>query len=77
MAFIIDTYNRYDQFDREKSRYVFEVNGGWYAVKEVEVEWGQPVLPPRIGQEKDPKQYFIYESFESAMRFVHAIKSLN
>jgi len=40
MAFIIDTYNKYDAFDRENARKVFEINGNWYAIKEVELEWG-------------------------------------
>ena len=34
-AFIIDTYNKYDSFDREHSRYTFELNGVSYAIKEV------------------------------------------
>jgi hypothetical protein len=34
-AFIVDTYNKYDVFDREHARYVFEVNGVEYAIKEV------------------------------------------
>ena len=45
MAFIIDTYNRFNSFDRESARYIFEVNGNMYAVKEVELEWGIPKLP--------------------------------
>ena len=40
MAFIIDTYNKYDSWDREHSRYTFEINGVWYGIKEVELEWG-------------------------------------
>jgi hypothetical protein len=34
-AFIVDTYNKYDVFDREHARYTFEVNGVEYAIKEV------------------------------------------
>jgi hypothetical protein len=44
MAFLIGTYNKYDTWDREHARYKFEVNGNWYAVKEVEMEWGLPKL---------------------------------
>jgi hypothetical protein len=42
MAFIISTYNKYDIWDRTHSVYKFEVNGNWYAIKEVEMEWGLP-----------------------------------
>jgi len=52
-AFIIDTYNKFDIFDREHSRYVFEINGNMYAIKEVYMKWGRPKLPLRIGAEKD------------------------
>ena len=42
MAFIIDRYNRYDCWDKEHSVHVFEINGNWYAVKEVILFWGKP-----------------------------------
>ena len=45
MAFIIGNYNKYDFWDRTHSRYVFEINGNWYAIKEVGLEWGVPKLP--------------------------------
>jgi len=48
MAFIVDTYNRFDSWDRAHSVYEFEINGNWYAIKEVELEWGLPKLPLRI-----------------------------
>ena len=76
MAFIIDTYNKYDQFDRQYSRYVFEVNGVTYAIKEVQLKWGRPRLPLRINaREQDP--YHIFETFEDAMNFVRTIRSIN
>ena len=42
MAFIIDRYNKYNVWDREHSRKAFEINENWYAVYEVELEWGLP-----------------------------------
>jgi len=44
MAFIIDSYNKYDAWDRAHSLYKFEINGNWYAIKEVEMSWGLPQL---------------------------------
>lgn len=44
MAYIISTYNKYDGWDREHSKYKFWVNGVAYAVMEVEMEWGLPKL---------------------------------
>ena len=44
MVFIIDLYNKYDKFDREHSKYIFEMNGNWYAIKEVRLNWGVPSI---------------------------------
>lgn len=76
-AFIIDTYNRFDTFDREHSRYIFEVNEVQYAIKEVQLKWGKPKLPLRIGDNRDQEPYHIYDTFEDAMRFVQIIKLAN
>ena len=78
MAYIIGTYNRYEQFDREHSKYVVEINGQWYAVKEVELEWGVPKVPLHIDQdESSNRQYCTYGTYEEAMRFVRQVKSMN
>lgn len=75
MAFLIGTYNKYDVWDREHSRYKFEVNGNWYAIKEVEMEWGLPQLGFRADMDEHPETYHIYDTYEDAMRFVWQIKS--
>ena len=77
MAFIIDTYNKFNSWDRTHSVYKFEINGNWYAIKEVELEWGLPKLPLRIDANEQANSYFIYNSREEAMQFVQQIKSLN
>ena len=76
-AYIIDSYNKYDSCDREHQRKTFEINEQWYAIYEVEVEWGLPVLPLRTMYDQDTKQYFIYDTKEEAMRFVQLMKGLN
>jgi len=45
MAYIIERYNRFDTWDRSHSKYTFSVNGNWFAIKEVELEWGKPQIP--------------------------------
>ena len=77
MAYIIDSYNQYSNFDRQHSRYQFEINGNWYAIKEVEMEWGLPKLDYRVDQDIDGKHYFIYDTYEDAMKFVFHMKSIN
>ena len=66
MAFLIGTYNKYDIWDREHSKYKFEINGVWYAIKEVKMEWGLPQLGFRADMDEHPEYYHIYEKYEDA-----------
>ena len=77
MAFIIDRYDKYNAWDREHSIYRFEVNGNWYAVKEVILFWGQPQLPVKVDGGDNPETYWVYETIEEAMEFVKRIRRLN
>ena len=77
MAYLIDTYNRYDKWDREHSLYVFTINEQKYAIKEVMLDWGEPQLPMRLGEHKDPSFYFIFNSYEEAEQYVKYMKALN
>lgn len=62
MAFIIDTYNKWDGWDRAHSVYKFTINDNWYAIKEVELEWGKPILPLYVDKDSNPDSYFIFDS---------------
>ena len=77
MAYIIDRYNSWDQWDRQQSIYKFEINEQWYAVKEVELEWGLPQLPIRIDSDQDPSYYHIYGTMEEAIEFAKLMKHIN
>ena len=77
LAYIIDTYNKYDKWDREHAIYVFEINEVEYAVKYVKMRWGLPQLPLQVDRDSYAAQYRIYESKEEAMKFVHQMRSLN
>ena len=79
MAYIIGTYNKYDIWDREHSVYKFEINRNWYAIKEIEMEWGVPKLPLQIDRdsEQDARTYHVYDTEADAFRFVQLMKGLN
>ena len=77
MAFIIGNYNKYDVWDRAHSKYVFEVNGNWYAIKEVQLEWGIPKLPQYVDRENYAADYYLYDTYEDAMDFVRKVKYAN
>ena len=77
MAFIVDKFNKYSIWDREHSVYKFEINENWYAVFQVELEWGLPQLEVRADIERDLEQYQVYGELEDAMRFVREIKKCN
>ena len=76
MAYIVDTYNKWDQWDREHTIYKCMMNDMPYAIKRVEMEWGLPSLPLRM-EEQYPQSYYIYETEDEAMAFVQQLKSLN
>ena len=77
MAFIIDTYNKFSEWDRAHSLYIFNLNERQFAIKEVEMGWGQPALEFKITHEDNPQSYFIYETYEEAFDFIKQLKSLN
>lgn len=79
MAFVIDSYNKYDAWDRAHSLYKFEINGNWYAIKRIEMEWGLPKLGQRVDQdyERQRQWMYIYETYEEASKFAQLMKGLN
>ena len=77
MAYIIGTYNKYDARDRAHSHKIFEMNGNWYAIYEVDMCWGLPMLKYQVDQEDRADMYHIYETEEEAQQFVSMIRRFN
>lgn len=77
MAYIIDTYNKYSAFDRAHSRFIFKIQKQEYAIKEVQIDWGLPILQPSIEDETNPTIYKIYDTYEDAYTFAAHLKQLN
>ena len=79
MAYIIGPYNRFEAWDRAHSVYKFKINDSWYAIKEVEMEWGVPKLPQYVDRdaEQDARTYQVYDTEADALQFVQLMKRLN
>ena len=77
MAYIIDTYDKYDSWDRQHACKVFEINGIVYAVKEVILFWGQPQLPQKLDRDTNPETYRLYPTLNDALNFVKYMKMMN
>lgn len=77
MAYIIDSYNKYDSWDRSHAIYKFNINKNDYAVKEIELCWGMPMLEYRVDREEYPQSYYIYESRDEAIAFAKMLYKLN
>ena len=77
MAYIIDRYDKYNSWDRQHRTYSFELNGQQYAIFEVELEWGLPILEESVEYEKKREQYQVYGTKEEAMKFVWLVKGFN
>lgn len=74
MAYIIDTYNKFNKWDRDHSVYIFFLNENAYAIKEVQLEWGLPQIPMPIDYTPDLSLYQIYNTKEDALQFVKTMK---
>ena len=77
MAYIIDTYDKYNMWDRQHARKVFEINGVMYAVKEVILFWGQPQLPQKLDRDTYPETYRLYPTLNDALNFVKYMRMMN
>ena len=73
MPFIIDTYDKYSKWDRECTRFKFDLNGQSYGIKEISFQNG-PKLSPDIWRNVDPKTYRLYDTFDEALEFVKYMK---
>ena len=70
-CFIVDLYNKYR--DKDRARQIFQLNGRWWAILEVELEWGEPVLD-RVDGEDDFSFYHLYNTLEEAQEYVKQIR---
>ena len=77
MAYIIDTYDKYDSWDRQHARKIFEINGQIYAVKEVILFQGQPQLPQKLDRDTNPETYRLYPTLDDALNFVKYMRMMN
>lgn len=71
-VFIIDLYNK---FCGDKVIATFLINGRWFAIKEVPLEWGIPQLFS-IEEEVERPYFRLYNTLEEAQKYVRQIKRL-
>lgn len=55
------------------------LNGNWYAIKEVGLNWGVPQLPMRVDEDREREAQFmhVYSTMEEAMEYVELLRRLN
>lgn len=70
-VFIIDLFNEYSP---DKVVDIFKINGRWWAIKEVYLEWGLPQLASI--EQDDLNIFHIYDTLEEAQAYVKQIKML-
>lgn len=71
-VFIIDTYNK---FCGDKIIATFSVNGRWFAIKEVSLEWGIPQLNS-IEEEAELPYFKLYSTSDEAKKYIRKLKRL-
>lgn len=73
-VFIVDTYNKYTS-DNVKS--IFSVNGNLYCIKEVELNFGKPILHSIEESEDKSLRFHLYDTYEDAEKFVRELKRIS
>lgn len=77
MGYIVDKYNRFDQFDRKHTIRIFQIGERQYGIKWVIVGTdGEIKLPQRIEREWQQWEYQVYERYEDAQEYVNFILNL-
>ena len=72
-VYIIDTYNKYS---RDKIASIFQLNGNWYCIKEVELdEDGKPILSSII-DDNDFLYFKTYSTLNEALSFVRKQRTI-
>ena len=70
-VYIIDTYNKYS---RDKIASIFQLNGRWYCIKEVELDKnGKPILSSII-DDNDFLYFKTYSTLDEALSYVRKQK---
>ena len=72
MGYIIDTYSRWNTWERTHQRHIFYMNDIAYAIYELD-----GTQPTYIDKEFNLNEYQVYKSLEAAKLFVREIKKLN
>lgn len=71
-VFIVDTYNKYAR--NKNVCYVFHIHDNWYCIREVELNWGNPIFPEKPFDETN---YYLYNTYEEAITYVKTLKRVN
>lgn len=72
-VFIIDTYSPFENDDVVE---IFNVNSNWYAIKQVELYFGRPILSNIEKNEDESINFHLYENIEEAREYVKTLKRL-
>ena len=70
-VFVVDLYDKFS-LDHIISKH--RINGRWWAIKEVHLEWGIPQLS-KI-EDGSPMPFRLYETIEEAENYIRKIKKL-
>lgn len=71
IVYVIDLY---DKFSPDKVISKHRINGRWWAIKEVPLEWGIPQLSSI--EEDNPMSFHLYNTIEEAEQYVHDLKKI-
>ena len=75
-VFVIDLYDAARDKGVEVRR-IFNLNGRQWAIKEVALEWGEPILERPFEEIDTLPHYHLFETLNEANEYVNLIKGMN
>ena len=73
-VYIVDLYFPLHKSENYNVVKTIHFRDSWYCIREVTLEWGQPILSRTIIDEEEFKHYRIYSTIEEAEAYIHQLK---
>lgn len=73
MAYIIDTYNKFNQWDRDHKVSLKLIGDIWSAIYWVEIG---PDMQPRVDWDKEGCYYYVYQRLDEAVEYLERLRGL-
>lgn len=75
-VFIVDIYNPYSPYN-DNVRSIFWLNERQWCIRELTCSWGKPVIHTLIEDDVQPKDFYLYNTYEEALSYIKNLIKIN